>query len=248
MVSDVVGFAAATYLRGINWVALPTTLLAMVDASLGGKTGVDLPEGKNLVGAFHPPRLVLADPTTLESLPQVELRAGMAEVVKAGLIGDEHLFDLCAQGWQALYQHWDEVISRAMAVKIAVIEQDPYEKGQRAVLNLGHTVGHAVELASGFQLRHGEAVAIGLAIEARLAHHLGIAQEGLAEKIEQVLQGLGLPTKIPESLDRRALCRAMGVDKKRASGQLRFALPVRVGEVQAGVEVADPNLVLSGIL
>ncbi len=244
VLADLVGFASATYLRGINWVSLPTTLLAMVDASLGGKTAIDLPQGKNLVGAFHPPRLVLSDPLTLNTLPLAEQRAGMAEVVKAGIIGDITLFNLCAQGWEVVQQRWHEIISRAIAVKIAVIEQDPYEKGWRAVLNLGHTIGHAVELASGFRLRHGEAVAIGLVVEARLAHHLGLAQAQVADEIEATLQGLGLPTAFPHNLDWPTFWSALQVDKKRAAGQVRFALPLKLGEVQVGVGVSDLEALL----
>ncbi len=179
VVGDLAGFAAATFMRGCNWVALPTTLLAMVDASLGGKTGFDLPEGKNLVGAFHPPRLVLADPEVLSTLPERELRAGLAEVVKHGVIADPALFDLCSQGWEAIVATLPEVVRRAMAVKVKIIEGDPYEKGLRAALNLGHTVGHAVELVSGFSLLHGEAVAIGMVAEARLAERLTVAGRGL---------------------------------------------------------------------
>ena len=184
---DLAGFAAATFLRGVAWVAAPTSLLAMVDASLGGKTGADLPRGKNLVGAFHPPRLVLADPTTLASLPEAELRSGLAEVVKAGVIGDEALFRLCAQGWDGVLEAMDNVVRRSMAVKIRLIQEDPYEKGQRAALNLGHTIGHALEAGSGYRLRHGEAVAIGMVAAARLSERLGIAQVGLAEEIAAAL-------------------------------------------------------------
>jgi shikimate kinase/3-dehydroquinate synthase len=238
VVSDLAGFAAATYLRGVPWVALPTTLLAMVDASLGGKTGADLPQGKNLVGAYHPPRLVLADPATLASLPPAELRSGLAEVLKAGLLGDQRLFALCQRGWQALTAEaldgptWSELVRRAMAVKIAVIQADPYEQGQRALLNLGHTIGHAVELVSGYRLRHGEAVAIGLALEAQLAEEWDLAEPGLAQAIREALAGLGLPTELPVELDPDQVLHAMGTDKKRAGGQLRFALPVRLGEAR----------------
>jgi 3-dehydroquinate synthase len=209
VVGDMAGFAAATFLRGVSWVALPTSLLAMVDASLGGKTGVDLPQGKNLVGAFYSPRLVLADPLTLDTLPEAELRSGMAEVVKAGVIGDPELFELCALGWDALRLKLAEVVCRAMSVKISVIGADPYETGRRAVLNLGHTIGHAVELVSNFQLRHGEAVAIGMVAASRLAERLEIAEPGLADKIENVLMGLGLPVEIPPELDRQAVLSAV---------------------------------------
>lgn len=242
VVGDLVGFAAATYLRGVRWVALPTSLLAMVDASLGGKTGADLPRGKNLIGAFHPPALVLADPGVLRSLPEIELRSGLAEVVKHGVIGDQWLFELCSRGWDAVNKNLDEIVRRAMAVKIKVIEEDPYERGQRAALNLGHTLGHAVELASDFRLRHGQAVAIGMVTAARLSERLGLAQSGLTQRIESVLLGLGLPTEIPDDLSRDQILNALRVDKKRAGGKARLALPVRIGEVQVGIMVDDIEL------
>jgi 3-dehydroquinate synthase len=239
VVGDLAGFAAATFMRGCHWVAVPTTLLAMVDASMGGKTGFDLPEGKNLVGAFHSPRLVLADPQVLATLPDRELRAGLAEVVKHGIIADPELFELCAQGWDVVHARLAEVVRRAMAVKVKVIEADPYEQGIRAALNLGHTVGHAVELVSGFRLLHGEAVAIGTVAEARLAERLTVAGPGLAEQITETLSTLGLPVEIPTEMDRADLIRAMRVDKKKAAGVVRFALPVKIGEVKVGVEVKD---------
>jgi 3-dehydroquinate synthase len=237
VVGDLAGFAASTYLRGVPWIALPTSLLAMVDASLGGKTGVDLPQGKNLVGAFYPPRLVLADPSVLETLPEAELRSGLAEVVKAGVIADPGLYALCAAGWEAVRAHLDEIVRRSMAVKVAIIEEDPYERGRRAALNLGHTIGHAVELVSGFRLRHGEAVSIGMVAEARLAEAKGIAKSGLAADLAGVLQGLGLPVEIPAELDREAILAAMQRDKKRISGSVRFALPAGIGDVRIGVEL-----------
>ncbi len=242
IVGDLAGFAAATWLRGVRWVGLPTTLLAMVDSSLGGKTGADLPQGKNLIGAFHPPTLVLADTETLATLPDAEFRAGLAEVVKHGILADPELFDLCAEGFDQLRADaTGEFVSRAMAVKIRTIEQDPYEKGLRAALNLGHTIGHGVEAASGFALRHGEAISIGLVAEARMAERMGLAHQGLAELIADVLQGIGLPTKIPAHLDRRSVLDAIQLDKKRAGGVVRFALPVRIGEVRTGITV-DPAL------
>lgn len=246
VVGDLAGFAAATYLRGVRWVVAPTSLLAMVDASLGGKTGADLPQGKNLVGAFHPPSLVLADPLTLSTLPEDELRNGLAEVVKHGVLADPALFELCAQGWEALQGNWDEIVRRAMAVKIRVIQEDPYEKGRRATLNLGHTLGHAIELVSGFQLKHGQAVAIGMLAAARLAEELGIGEAGLSQDIAVTLEGLDLPTEVPPGLDREKVLAAMGRDKKRASGKARFVLPVRVGEVRWGIEVEDMDLLSLG--
>ena len=226
-------------MRGISWVMLPTSLLAMVDASLGGKTGADLPMGKNLVGAFHAPHFVLVDPKTLDSLPSEEVKSGMAEVVKAGIIGDPALYKICSQGWAVLDSNWDEVVRRAMAVKIQVIESDPYEAGLRKVLNLGHTIGHAVELVSDFNLRHGEAVSIGMVAEAHLAERIGLADQGLADEIKRTLSNLGLPTEIPGSLKRQAILDAILVDKKRSKGQAHFALPVRLGEVKPDIVVDD---------
>ena len=241
VVGDLAGFAAATYKRGVRWVNLPTSLLAMVDASLGGKTGADLPQGKNLVGAFHAPRLVLVDPETLNTLPQDELRSGMAEVVKAGIIGDATLFEKCAQGWREIESDLEVLIRKAMAVKIAVIEADPYEGGLRETLNLGHTIGHAVEVVSNYELRHGEAVAIGMVAEARLAEKIGIAEIGLAKEIEEVCANLGLPVKIPKDFEGQSIIEAMQVDKKRAAGKVRFSLPVEIGKVRIGIEVGDLN-------
>ena len=243
VVGDLAGFAAATYLRGVSWVCVPTTLLGMVDASLGGKTGADLPQGKNLVGAFHPPRLVLVDPDALGTLPVEELRSGLAEVVKHGLIGDPELFRRCALGWQAVASDWEWLVRRAMAVKIKIIEADPYERGRRAELNLGHTLGHALEQVTDYRLRHGEAVAIGTRLAARLAVRLGYAQPELPAQIEAALDALGLPWRIPENLDRAAILRSMGVDKKRRAGRLRFVLPLSVGEVRSGVEIDDPDII-----
>ncbi len=238
VVSDMAGFAASTYMRGIRWIAIPTTLLAMVDASLGGKTGIDLPEGKNLVGSFHPPKLVLADPSLLLTLPERELISGMAEVVKHGIISDPGLFEMCRQGMDWVRQNLETIVKHAMAVKIKVIEEDPYEKGIRAALNLGHTVGHAVELVSGFELRHGEAIAIGMVAEARYAERIGVANKGLADTIGRVLSNLGLPVEIPADMPRSQIVNAMRVDKKKNAKTIRFALPAEIGRVEL-VEVTD---------
>jgi shikimate kinase/3-dehydroquinate synthase len=240
VVSDMAGFAASTYMRGIDWVVIPTTLLAMVDASIGGKTGIDLPQGKNLVGSFHPPKLVLADPSLLLTLSDRELRSGMAEVVKHGIIADPELFALCSRGMDWVKNNLEDVVKRAMAVKIKIIEEDPYEQGIRAKLNLGHTVGHAIEHVSGFRLSHGEAVAIGMAVEARYAVRVRIAGagpalsevEGLDGAIAETLSGLGLPIHIPKELSREEIIRTMRVDKKKNATSIRFALPVEIGRVE----------------
>lgn len=243
VIGDLTGFAAATYMRGIRWIGVPTTLLSMVDASLGGKTGFDLPEGKNLIGAFHPPQAVLADPSFLSTLPEDEFRSGMAEVVKHGVIADSALFAMCSRGLDWARANAEEIVKRAMAVKIQIIEDDPYEKGFRAALNLGHTVGHAVELVSGFRLRHGEAVAIGMAVEAAYAERLAIAPTGLSDAIRATLSALGLPVQIPEGLPRDEIIRAMRVDKKRSAKSIRFALPVAIGKVEL-VEVENMEEVI----
>jgi 3-dehydroquinate synthase len=243
VIGDLTGFAAATYMRGIEWVCVPTTLLSMVDASLGGKTGFDLPQGKNLIGAFHPPKLVLADPQLLKTLPEVEFISGMAEVVKHGIISDPELFALCAQGLDCIKADLEKVVKRAIAVKIKIIEEDPFEKGFRAALNLGHTVGHAVELVSKFALRHGEAIAIGMVAEAELGERIGVARKGLSDEIAAVLSGLGLPIRLPDELPRQEILAAMRVDKKKNAASIRFALPAEIGKVEL-VDVTELESVL----
>ncbi len=225
VIGDMTGFAAATFMRGVRWVNLPTTLLAMVDASIGGKVGVDLPQGKNLVGAFHPPSVVISDSATLDTLPEKELRNGMAELFKAALIADPLLFEWLERGNGPATQRW---IERALAVKIDIVNVDPFERDVRAKLNLGHTVAHGLEAASEYALSHGEAVAIGLVAEARMAEALGVAQKGLAVRIEAVLTRLGLPTRF-QKLTVPEVRAAMSSDKKKVGGQLRFVLPVEPG-------------------
>jgi 3-dehydroquinate synthase len=246
VIGDMTGFAASTFMRGINWIAIPTTLLAMVDASIGGKTGFDLPEGKNLIGSFHPPRLVLADPSLLLTLSDRELRSGMAEVVKHGIISDPELFELCKHSMDWVKDNLEEIVKRAMAVKIKVIEEDPYEKGIRAALNLGHTIGHAVELVSKFNLRHGEAIAIGMVAEAKYAARVGVAGVGLVEAIESTLSALGLPIHIPGEMPHEEIIRAMRVDKKKNAKVIRFALPSEIGKVEL-VEVTDLEEVIGNL-
>ena len=231
--TDIAGFAAATYLRGVRVVQVPTTLLAMVDAGVGGKTGVDLPRGKNLVGAFWQPELVVVDPGVLRTLPDVELRSGLAEVIKHGVLGDPELFHRLSSGPDGLETWWSsdavDRLARAVRVKIAVVEDDPSERGRRATLNLGHTVGHAVEATSGYAIRHGEAVAIGLVAAARLAAALGEADPSLVRVIESALARWGLPTRCPGvEVDR--LIDAMRRDKKWTTDGPRWILPRSIGE------------------
>ena len=238
VVGDLAGFAAATFMRGVRWVNVPTTVVAMVDASIGGKTGVNLPEGKNLVGAFHAPALVVSDPLVLATLPDAERISGMAEVVKHAIIGNAALFQSleASPTFGSVRQ-----IEAALAVKIGVVEADPFERGIRATLNFGHTIGHALEAASLYAIRHGEAVAIGMVAEACLAERLGLAAAGLSVKIASVLERIGLPT-LHTGRTASELRAAMAVDKKAAGGRLRFSLPIRIGEVRHGVEVDEALL------
>ena len=240
VVGDLAGFAAATYLRGVSWVAVPTSLLAMVDAGMGGKTGADLPKGKNLIGAFHPPRLVLADPDVLASLPRFEFINGIAEVFKHGIIDDPGLLRLCSDNTlQGSSAGMFELVRRGMAVKAKIIEDDPYEAGFRAALNYGHTIGHGVELVSKFKIRHGEAVSIGMVAEAVLAEKIGLAQRGLSKEIGKSLEHIGLPVSIPPGLDRVEIIAAMKRDKKVAGGLVKFALPAAIGDMRVGIQVEN---------
>lgn len=226
-VSDVAGFIAATWLRGVSVVHMPTTLLGMVDAAVGGKTGINTAEGKNLVGAFHPPVGVLADLDTLLTLPKNELISGLAEVVKCGFIADEHILDLIeAEPEQATNPHsaaLRELIERAIRVKSVVVSQDLKESGIREILNYGHTLGHAIELAERYQYRHGAAVSIGMAFAAELARSVGKLDDATAERHFSVLGALGLPTSYRG--DRwAALLDGIKRDKKNRGDQLRFVL------------------------
>ena len=234
VIGDLSGFVAATYLRGVPWVNCATTLLAMVDASIGGKTGVDLPSGKNLVGAFHPPLLTISDLTVLRTLPEREFQSGLAEVIKAGVIGDAELFEMIEAGSTDV----QDIIRRSIKVKVDVVREDPYERGRRAALNLGHTIGHGIEAASQFLLRHGEAIGIGMIAEAKIAEWLGLAQSGLSDRIEAVIDRVGLPTRYA-NLETDAIVQLMRSDKKKQLGRLKFALPRAIGEVVIGVDVKD---------
>lgn len=230
VVGDVAGFAAGTYLRGLPVVQVPTTLLAMVDSSVGGKTGVDLPGGKNMVGVFHQPRGVLCDPEVLATLPPVELRCGLAEVVKSAIIADGDLFALLEGVSAGGTWPLTEIVGRTIAVKASVVAADPTEQGVRATLNLGHTIGHAVEQASGYRYRHGEAVSIGLVGAARLAAALGLCSTGLPGQVERLLTDIGLPTAYA-GLDPATVEAGLATDKKRRAGRIRWVLPTSIGAV-----------------
>ena len=235
VVGDLAGFVAATYLRGVPYVQVPTTLLAMIDSSIGGKTGVDVPAGKNLLGAFHQPRLVVADLDVLRSLPVPQLAAGMAEAVKHGVIADERYFEVLEREHRAVAAKepgvLEQVVRRSVEIKAEVVAADEREAGRRAILNFGHTVGHAIEATSKFATLHGEAVAIGMAYEARLAEALGIAERGLGDRIRRLLECYRLPLELPESASADALVGAMRLDKKARAGSVRFALPRAIGRM-----------------
>lgn len=237
VIGDLTGFVAATFLRGLPFIQVPTSLLAMVDASLGGKVGVDLPIGKNLVGAFKDPLAIVSDLDALQTLPEIEFRNGLAEVLKAGLIGDPDLFARLEQGRVEPLQ---EIILAAINVKVTILVKDPFERAERAFLNLGHTFAHAIEQATGYQVPHGQAVAIGLRAAAWLSERLGFASEGLKARVERALLRLGLRSAVHEAQVEDML-RAMQYDKKRQQRQLRFVLLREIAQPFITSEV-PPNI------
>ncbi len=244
VIGDLAGFAAACWMRGIDFLQMPTTLLAMVDSSVGGKTGVNLPFGKNLVGAFHQPRAVVADTATLASLPAREYRAGLAEVVKYGAIGDAGFFQWLEAHAPALLTREPAALAAAIAAscrhKAAVVARDEQERGERALLNFGHSFGHALETATGYaDLLHGEAVAIGMLLAARLSARLGRAAAADAERLAALLAACGLPRALPAT-DPARLVELMRLDKKNLGGRLRLVLWRGIGqaEVVDGVDAA----------
>ena len=236
IIGDMTGFAAATWLRGINVVQVPTSLLAMVDASIGGKTGVNHPQGKNLIGAFHQPKLVLIDPDVLQTLPEREFRAGMAEVIKYGVIWDHKLFDKLEQS-QNLdnIQSLDtgllqEILTRSCQSKADVVSQDEKESGLRAILNYGHTIGHAVESLTGYTVViHGEAVAIGMVAASQIALKLELWDEESDRRQFDIIEKAKLPTQLPPGLNIDEILESLQTDKKVKAGKVRFVLPTRIG-------------------
>jgi len=248
VVGDLTGFTAATYLRGIAYISIGTTLLAQVDSSIGGKTGVNLPEGKNLVGAFYPPKLVLSDAEVLVTLPDRELRASLAEVVKYGVIKDPFLFRLLERSaGNVLKKDRDllkTIVLRSSKIKAGVVSRDEFEtKGERLILNYGHTFGHAFEKITRYRmLLHGEAVSIGMAASARLAVLMKILKPSVEQRQLALLEKLGLPTRLSKRVDVSDVVECMFRDKKKQSGKLRFILPVDIGTV-----VVRDNIPLSAV-
>ena len=251
VVGDLAGFVAATYMRGVPFIQVPTTLLAMIDASIGGKTGVDTPAGKNLVGAFHQPAAVVADPDVLRTLPSDHLRAGLAEALKHGVIADAAYFDDVASaapaivaGDRAAGTALERVVVRSISIKAEVVRRDEREGGVRKTLNFGHTIGHAIELRSGFRLLHGEAVAMGMVLEARVAERVGVAEPGTSERLRVAIEHSGLPTARPKDQSPDEILSATRGDKKARQGVVEYALPRRIGEMAGadrgwGVAVTD---------
>jgi len=240
VLGDMAGFGAATYMRGLPLVQVPTTLLSIIDSSVGGKVAVDHPRGKNLIGAFKQPAFVVVDPAVLDTLPDEEVRSGWAEIVKHGIISDPALF-------RRLEAHPElrpspsaltDIIAAAIQVKVDVVEEDPYEQGRRRVLNLGHTFGHALEVLSDYELRHGYAVAMGIVVAGRVAVAMGLCQPELPPRIEALLRAFGLPTQVPP-FQPEAVWEAMALDKKKRGSRLRFVLPRALGDVIITEEVVQ---------
>lgn len=226
VVGDLAGFAAASWLRGIDFIQIPTTLLAMIDASVGGKTGVDIPQGKNLVGAFWQPKLVICDPATLNTLPKETFVDGVAEAIKYGAILDSSLFKLLES--KPIEFYLDEVISRCVDLKREVVEQDERDKGVRQWLNFGHTLGHAVETYSDFTLAHGRGVAIGMVMVCEACEKAGITPEGTAKRIAECCQRYGLPTSTDAPLS--VLCKTCMGDKKRSGSNINLVVLDKIGK------------------
>lgn len=250
VVCDIAGFVAATYMRGVNLIHCPTSLLAMADTSIGGKTSLDLPQGKNLIGVFKQPSLVIADVATLQTLPKKEFISGMAEVIKHGLIADSDLLERVQTG------HWhhefgtlftslfemQELVAKAIQVKISFIQADPFDYSQRSTLNFGHTFAHAIEHISQNKIRHGEAVAMGIVASANLSHRLGYCSKEIQQQIEGLFTQTGLPIRIPSYCTPESILKAMKNDKKRKGNSLRLVLPIQVGETVFCENASSENI------
>lgn len=258
VIGDLGGFAASTYLRGIKFVNVATTLLAQVDSAIGGKTAVNLKEGKNLAGTFYPPLMVLSDVATLKTLPERELKASLAEVVKYGVIRDPQLFRLLEENVDKIARHdlkiYEEMVRRSSQIKATVVTRDEFETlGERMILNYGHTFGHAFEGAGSFKaLLHGEAVGVGMHCAAILAEQMNLVKAPFCERQAKLLKKLGLPIKLSKSkFEIKSVMTAMMHDKKKRAGKIRFILPTRLGKVEAvdKIEMKDiQQLILKNIL
>ncbi|MBT3268084.1 3-dehydroquinate synthase [Candidatus Poribacteria bacterium] len=244
VVGDVAGFVAATYMRGVRLVQMPTTLISQVDSSVGGKTAVDHPMGKNLIGAFHQPKLVLIDIATLKTLPARQLRAGLAEVLRYAVIQSPSLFSLLQDRMPGILARDEDVLSEivhhSVSIKARIVEQDETEGGLRGTLNYGHTFGHAVEAVAGYsRFLHGEAVAIGMACAAEMSAARGMVDREFCDKQRAILSTAGLPTSCPDDIDVAAVVEAMKLDKKVKGGRVRFIVPTAIGSVEIRDDFSD---------
>lgn len=247
VIGDITGFAASTYMRGISYIQVPTTLLAQVDSSVGGKTGVNHKLGKNMIGTFWQPRLVWIDVDTLKTLPLRELLAGLAEVIKYGVIWDEKLFDFLEINKNKILNLDRDaltyIIKRSCEIKAEVVSKDERESGLRAILNYGHTIGHAIETVTGYtRYLHGEAVAIGMCIEARLSTMLKFIDDNKVLRIKSLIDSYGLPSGMPADIDINNILSSIQLDKKVIAGELKFILPERIGSVKIHKGVAEKSI------
>jgi 3-dehydroquinate synthase len=250
VVGDLAGFAAATYLRGVPYVQVPTTLLAQVDSSVGGKTGINHQEGKNLIGAFYQPRLVLIDVTALASLPRRELIAGLAEVIKYGIIEDPTLFNFLEKDIESLLalnrERLIQTITTSCTIKARIVEKDEREDDYRAVLNFGHTIGHALEAATGYsRLLHGEAIGVGMVKAAALSVQEGFCDQRSFERVRKLVKKAGLPLEIPSGVSMQSLIQGMEVDKKSAEGKIKFVMCTGIGKTR--FHWLSPGEILAGL-
>ena len=247
VIGDMAGFAASTYMRGIAYLQVPTTILAMVDASVGGKTGVDLPKGKNLVGTFWQPVSVVVDVNTLQTLPGREVRSGLAEVVKHGVIFDRSLFDFIGDYSKHLLQCVPEtiehVVEKSITIKRNIVQADERELGVRTLLNYGHTIAHSIETLTGFRdYKHGEAVGVGMVTEALIAEIMGLAPSGLAKSIAHLLKSLKIPADFPKHLKINDVLETASLDKKNYSGRMRMALPLEIGKCEIIEDIKSKDI------
>lgn len=248
VIGDITGFAASTYMRGIDFIQIPTTLLAQVDSSVGGKTGVNHPLGKNMIGAFWQPRLVWVDTATLETLPRREFLCGLGEVIKYGVIWDEDFFAYLEANRDKILRLDKEamthIIRRSCEIKAEVVSKDERESGLRAILNYGHTVGHAIETVTGYKkYLHGEAVAIGMYMEARLSQKLGLIEKKAVGRIKALIDSYELPSEMPTEIQVNDLMEKMWIDKKTVGGKMHFVLPEKVGAVKIHSGITSEDII-----
>ena len=240
VVGDLAGYVASFYMRGLKFIQIPTTLLAQVDSSIGGKVGVNIPEGKNIFGYFHQPKVVITDIDTLKTLPEKELRSGLTEIIKYGIIRDAQLFEDIEQNFSLKDGEFlRRIIEKSCKIKVSIVEQDEQEENYRQILNYGHTIGHAIEVAENYEISHGEAVAIGMAYEGEVALELGLFSRDDLERQNKVLQKVGLSIKM--KLNSARLIKIIHLDKKAKDNKIKMVLPVRIGKVKReGLTVSFP--------